>query len=386
MRQPLNQRLPITIVAHRIAFDGGHERVMAKLATGLADRGHSVTVVARRCDIPEHPRISWIRVPGPLRPVTIGYPWFFLAGSIQTARRPKEGLLHTTGALVLNRADVSTVHFCGLAFQKEMGLSRRSREGFAYRINEWISDLITRWTERLIYRPRRTHHLIPVSHGLARELERYFPAMRGRLTVVANGVDVAAFRRNEEARGRIRAELGIDRDSLVSLFVGGDWERKGLRHAIEALAEVPGWQLLVVGPGDTERFAAVASAAGVGDRVHFAGRQADTAPYYSAADAFVFPTAYEAFPLSPMEAAAAGLPLLATKVNGIEDVLVDGSNGFFVERDAHDIARRLDQLAADPERLRGMGEAARECIGQWDWERMLDSYLEVYARVAAERD
>jgi glycosyltransferase involved in cell wall biosynthesis len=375
--------VPVTIVAHRIAFDGGHERVMAKLAIALADRGHAVTVVARRCDIPAHPRVAWIRVPGPLRPVTIGYPWFFLAGSIATARRP-EGLLHTTGALVLNRADVSTVHFCGLAFQREMGLPRRSREGPAYRINEWISDLITRWTERLIYRPARTRHLAPVSRGLAREIQRYFPAMRDRLTVVPNGVDVAAFARDEDARARIRAELGLSPDALVALFVGGDWERKGVREAIEALAEAPDWRLIVVGPGDRGRFEALAAERGVADRVHFAGRQTDTAPWYSAADVFVFPTAYEAFPLSPMEAAAAGLPLLATRVNGIEDVLEDGSNGWFVERDGADIGRRLRELSADPARIEQMGAAARAGIARWDWERMVDSYVEVYARLSAD--
>lgn len=379
----MNPTLPITIVAHRIAFDGGHERVMAKLATGLADRGHSVTVVARRCDIPEHPRISWIRVPGPLRPVALGSPWFFLAGSIAAARRPKQGLLHTTGALVLNRADVSTVHFCGLAFQREMGLPRRSREGFAYRINERVKDFITRWTERLIYRPGRTRHLVPVSHGLARELDRYFPAMRGRQTVVANGVDVAAFRRDEQARTRVRGELGLDENALVALFVGGDWERKGVRHAIDALAAAPEWQLVVVGPGDIGRFSAAADAAGVRERVHFVGRQSDTAPFYSAADVFVFPTAYEAFPLSPMEAAAAGLPVIATRVNGIEDVLVDGATGFFVDRDAGEIAARLQQLSADRARMEAMGVAAQERIRQWDWERMIDSYLDVYERLAA---
>ena len=384
MTPEVGARTPITIVAHRIAFDGGHERVMAKLAIALADRGHPVTVVARRCDIPDHPGVSWIRVPGPLRPVTIGYPWFFLVGSLITARRPK-GLLHTTGALVLNRADVSTVHFCGLAFQREMGLPRRSREGLAYRINEWISDLITRWTERLIYRPRRTRLLVPVSHGLAREIERYFPAMRERLAVVPNGVDVAAFARDDGARARMRAELGLAPDALVALFVGGDWERKGVREAIEALAAAPDWRLLVVGPGDRERFEALADGHGVGDRVHFAGRQSDTAPWYSAADVFVFPTAYEAFPLSPMEAAAAGLPLLATRVNGIEDVLVHGSNGWFVERDAADIATRLRELSADRGRIEQMGAAARAGIARWDWERMVDSYVDVYSRLSADR-
>jgi glycosyltransferase involved in cell wall biosynthesis len=322
-------------------------------------------------------------VPGPLRPVTIGYPWFFLAGSLATARRPK-GLLHTTGALVLNRADVSTVHFCGLAFQREMGLARRSREGLAYRINEWISDLITRWTERLIYRPSRTRHLAPVSRGLAGEIERYFPAMRERVTVVPNGVDVAAFARDDDARARVRAEVGLAPDALVALFVGGDWERKGLREAIEALAAAPDWRLLVVGPGDTERFQGLAGERGVGDRIHFAGRQSDTKPWYSAADVFVFPTAYEAFPLSPMEAAAAGLPLLATRVSGIEDVLVHGSNGWFIERDAADLAARLRELAADPGQIERMGAAARAGIVRWDWERMVDSYVDLYVRLCAD--
>ncbi len=86
----------------------------------------------------------------------------------------------------------------------------------------------------------------------------------------------------------------------------------------------------MIGAGDEDRFRAIARRSGLAGRVEFIGAQLDPAPYYAAADAFVLPTAYETFSLASYEAAAAGLPLLVTRVNGVEDLLVDGETGWFI--------------------------------------------------------
>src|SRR5207248_1399513 len=131
---------------------------------------------------------------------------------------------------------------------------------------------------------------------------------------------------------------------LVALFVGSEWERKGLKVAIDALAHAPDWKLLVVGRGNVASYRSHARASGVEPRVVFVGTASDPAPYYCASDAFVLPTSYETFSLVTYEAAATGVPLLVTPVNGVTDLLGDGSNGWFIDRCPEGIAARLRAL------------------------------------------
>jgi UDP-glucose:(heptosyl)LPS alpha-1,3-glucosyltransferase len=378
-------RPPVTLVAHEVGSVGGMERQLAELATGLVERGHPVTVLARACELPPHPGIRWIRVPGPTRPFALAYPWFFLVGSF-LLRRHRRGLVHTTGALVFNRADTSTVHFCHRAFVRHSGrTSRARRRTAAHRVNSWIGTRLSLMAERWCYRPGRTTSIVGVSQGVAREVELEFPRMAGRVSVIPNGVDLREFGEDTTARRRVRARFGLDDGELVAVFVGGEWDRKGLRFVIESLPRARQWRLIVVGEGDRAEYTDVAAAAGVADRVRFAGEAAAVGPFYSAADGFVLPTAYEAFPLVSLEAAAAGLPLLITPVNGVEELLVEGGNGWFIERDAGVIADRLGRLATDPGLRRSMGVAAREAAAGFGWPQVIDRYSQHYERLAAAR-
>src|SRR3982074_3612658 len=98
----------VTIVANDIGPIGGMQRQLTELVTGILRRGVNVTVIARTCELPPHSALRFIRVPGPSRPFIIAFPWFFLVASALTFRH-RRGLLHTTGAIIANRADLSTV-------------------------------------------------------------------------------------------------------------------------------------------------------------------------------------------------------------------------------------------------------------------------------------
>jgi glycosyltransferase involved in cell wall biosynthesis len=376
-------RPAVTLVAHEVGAGGGMERQLAELATGLLDHGHAVTVLARACELSPHPHLRWVPVPAPARPFALAYPWFFLAGSFLVWRH-RRGLVHTTGAIVLNRADTSTVHFCHRAFVRRSGRTTRARRRTAgHRINSWIWTRLSLVAERWCYRPERTKSIVGVSEGVARDVEREFPKMAGRVTVIPNGVDLREFGGDTTARRRIRERFDLDDGELVAVFVGGEWERKGLRFVIEALPRAREWRLIVVGEGEQARYAEVAAAVGVADRVRFAGQASAVGPFYSAADGFVLPTVYEAFPLASLEAAAAGLPLLITRVSGVEELLVEGVNGWFIERDADVIADRLSRLASDAGLRSSMGTAARDVAARFGWEQVTDRYTQHYERLAA---
>ncbi len=364
--------MKVTLVAHEVATPGGMERQLGELGQGLLARGHELTVITRECGLQPHPRLRVVHVRGPRRPFSLWFPWFFVAGTFALWRH-RRGLVHTTGALVANRSDLSTVHFCHRGFQAQRDVARGSRGSRAYRANARLVAGMSTLAERLCYRPARTRRLVAVSAGVARELAEFFPA--ARVEVVPNGVDPGTFLPDGDARRQVRATLGLADEALLALFVGGDWERKGLRFAVDAVARDERWHLLVVGTGDPAGYR--------GDRIHFQGPVADTAAYYAAADAFVLPTAYETFSLVTYEAAAAGLPLLVSRVSGVEDLLVQDRNGWFIERDPADIAARLEALADDGLR-RGMGTAARQDSARFGWDRTVEGYESLYRELAAE--
>jgi glycosyltransferase involved in cell wall biosynthesis len=368
----------VTIVAPVVAPDeGGMERVMSQVVLGLLERGFTVLVIAYTCRLPHHPALRFIRVPGPRRPASLSFPWFALAASIAT-RRFAQGRLVTQGAILPLTADVVCAHFCNHAFHAQRGQPRRRRDTLPYRINEWVDRWMGLVAERWIYRPGHVGRVIAVSTGLANDLKRYFPSLDGRLDVIPNGVDLDEFRPNPAAREEIRAALGVG-DAPLAAFMGGDWPRKGLGLALEAVAQSPPWQLLVVGEGDAEAYRERARELGASERVHFAGRQRRPAPYLAAADAFVFPSGYEPFGLVVLEAGATGLPLIVTRTEGTDELVREGENGRVVDRDAAAIAAVLDELApADSGRL-AMGARARDLAAPFAWPRVADAYAEILA-------
>jgi len=338
-------------------------------------------VVARSCALAPQRGLRFRRVPTPRRPAPLGYPAFFAVASLLLLARRGDRLLHTTGAIVANRADVATVHYCHRAAATRVEGSRASRPSRLYRFNAALAGVLARSGEAWCYRPGRMRLLCAVSEGVAHELRTSFPAMAGAVRTVPNGVDARAFRPDAEARRAVRERLGVEDGAPLALFVGGDWERKGLPHAVDALALAPDWQLAVAGGGDSAPIAERARRAGSDGRLRFLGSVCEMPRLYAAADAFVLPTAYEAFPLVALEAAASGLPLLITRVNGVEELLDDGRSGWFVAREGHDVAKRLNELRADAELARRMGVAARAAAAGFSWEAMAAGYASLYAEL-----
>lgn len=371
----------VTLLAHVIAPVGGQELVTSRLLHGLVERGHPVTVIAGRVESLPPTGVAVHLARGPGRPASVRFPTF-MAEAARLIRHHGAGLLHTTGAIVSFPIHVATMHFCHHAYRYEVAVRRASQDTAQHRLNERLFTTMSLKAESWCYRPSHTARLVPVSRGLGREAQRYFPAMASRMTSISNAVDTKRFRPDERRRAELRAELGIQPDALLALFVGGDWRRKGLEFAIRSLATAPEWHLAVVGAGPTERATTWAHEAGVADRLILAGPRDDTERWYAASDAFVFPSSYEAAPLVGYEALASGVPLVASRVNGIEDLLVDGETGFFTDRDPLCIAAKLRNLADNPQHRAHMAQAARATSQRHTWENAVAAYVELYDGIA----
>jgi UDP-glucose:(heptosyl)LPS alpha-1,3-glucosyltransferase len=376
-------KLHVAFVIMDVGPVGGMERQATEVIRGLVAAGHKVTVVARTCDLDGLKGVDFARVRTPRRPYTISFPLWVAFASLKV-RRLRADVVHVNGAIVLNKADIATVHFCHHAFQASFPLSERARENWAYRVNALLVSQMTRRMESWCLRPNRATHLVAISDGVGHEIQRWFPRRASPPIVIPYGVDSERFRPSASARSRVRAELGLSDDVPLAVFVGGDWERKGLRFVIQALKSRPAWHLVVAGDGDRNAYAGLASTNGAEERVHFAGR-VDPTGLYAAGDAFVFPTAYETFSLVAHEAAAAALPVLVTRVSGPDQLIDHGTSGWFITRSSNDIAGRLGELEADRALRQRMGTAAREAAAPLTWDRARGAHDALYSEVVAAR-
>ncbi len=221
-------------------------------------------------------------------------------------------------------------------------------------------------------------HLITVSQAQRRTYERIgVPAER--ISTVANGIRP---RTGGSGRAAARAALGLTDAQLVVLTVGRLTVMKGQRHLIAAvpdlLRDFPDLAVVVVGGGHLHgQLRAQADALGVGGAVRLSGHRADARVLLDAADVFVLPSRHEGMPLVLLEAMEAGLPVVATRVIGSEEVVADGESGLLVPtEDPVALAGALSRLLADP--------GLRERYGRGGQARYAQSFTSV--RMAAQTE
>jgi glycosyltransferase involved in cell wall biosynthesis len=216
-------------------------------------------------------------------------------------------------------------------------------------------------------------------------------APAARTSVVPYGVDVHAFA-PERARADVRQRLGVPEDAFLVLAPGRLVEKKGFTHLVEAAARTGGVRVVIAGEGDLRaplleqiRLShAPVTLAGALDRETMAAALA-------AADVVVVPSVVDragnvdGLPNTLLEAMASGRPVVATRVAGIPDVVVDGVNGLLVpERDVEALAAALRRLAREPETRARLGEQARRsAVERLSWEAAARRFEDAYAQAAA---
>jgi glycosyltransferase involved in cell wall biosynthesis len=164
----------------------------------------------------------------------------------------------------------------------------------------------------------------------------------------------------------------------------GQFERKGLPLLMQALG-TPGmerFKLIVVG-GESDLIARFGAKYQLGDRVKFVGMQSDVRPYLWSSDVFVFPSLYETFSLVTYEAAASGLPIVVSQLYGVEDLLVDGDNGFLIETSVAGVRTGLERiLCLSPDDRHAMGHRARLAASACSEEHFVDAWRAFYLNVS----
>ena len=240
---------------------------------------------------------------------------------------------------------------------------------------------------------RLVDHVTIVSEAAAERFVSENIVPRELLSVIPNGVDVDRFRNvPAAARHALRSELGLDQ-TFTWLAVGRFEIAKDYPNMLQAFARVrehePRSMLLLVGRGSLQGEAeALVRERRLGDAVRFLGVRQDVPEVMSAADAYVMSSAWEGMPMVLLEAAAAGLPIVATRVGGNHEVVRQEETGFLVPpRDPQALAQAMLHMMGLSEAERHtMGERGREyvCV-QYGLGRVAQQWEGLYREVLARK-
>ncbi len=197
-----------------------------------------------------------------------------------------------------------------------------------------------------------------------------------RAVWIPNGIDLDRFRPSESRRVTQRKGLGIGDEHFLWLSVASLTHQKALDRLLLAFARLPGIPVLAIagtGP-ESSNLRGLARRLGVQDRVLFLGVRSDPEALMNAADAFVLSSRWEGLPLVLMEAAASGLPIVATNVGGCRELVEAGATGILVSpspsaSELSDAMRSLIESSANDRR--SMGSAGRSRMAEYEITRIV---------------
>ncbi len=390
MTEPHERAAPLRVLHVMESTIGGTRRHLRDVAAAQAGAGHRVLVVAATLRMPEV-RGDFAR----LRQVGVEVRELDMVRAIRPGTDARH-LAELRGVLRQWRPDVVHTHsskagVLGRLASKSTGIGARVHTPHTF---AFLFDAMFSSGKRRLFRAiesslgRLTHRLVAVSESERATIAESGVVDPGIVRVVPNGVDPAAFRGTAATP---REDLGIPADAPLLATIGLLNVAKGQDLALRALATptAAAAHLLIVGHGEErEALEALGAELGLAERVHFLGWRDDVPGLLGTCDGLLLPSRWEGMPYIVLEAMAAGLPIVATRVDGARELVVEGEHGFLADvGDVQDLARAIGRwLACDPQRRRELGRASRERVeAHYTLEHMRERLDQVYREALEER-
>ena len=380
--------MKIALIRQRYTDFGGAERYVAGLAGYLRRLGHEVHIFAAswRSSTQDKDRsvsrsgITFHRVP-----VAGGLSFIKVLSFALNSRRLLKGkdfdVIHS-----FERTLYQDIYRAGDGCHREW-LKQREKidpwyKKYLHPLNPLHRTILS--IEQKIFTEDLCKMIIANSFRGKDEIVRHYGVPSTKIRVIYNPVDVDRFNgpARMEMRDEVRKTLGVADSDRCILFVGSGFKRKGLLYAITAASKLrETWQFIVIGRDRASAYEKEASRLGIRPFVHFLGPVTDVEKYYLAADLFLFPTIYEPFSNACLEAMAAGLPIVTSRINGVSEIVVEGTNGYVIEDplntdEIKDRIERALQLTRD-----SVIEHNREYLKPFSWQNHVRQLMEVYSDI-----
>jgi UDP-glucose:(heptosyl)LPS alpha-1,3-glucosyltransferase len=351
--------MQIALIVHDLHERGGHSLYTKILADELS-RSHEVSVFANACERPVDARWESRHVRAWRRTALASVQTFPLGLRSQAGALRTFAIRHMQGYCG-GEPNVVTAHICVAAYLDALR---------SVRLRHRLSLQLMGAAEGRFYR-RYDGHVIAVSHKVARELQEFY-GLRGPIKVIPHGVDAARFNggNREQRRATMRQQLGLREDETLALYVGD--LTKAHAALKELTAAAPRVQFAIVTNSRSYHWTA--------PNVRLFRPTNEIERFYAAADAFVFPTTYDAFGMVLLEAMAAGLAVFSSDRAGAAELIESGTDGFVTPLGewAEATAARLPDRAL----LRQIGSAAEATARRHQWSGVVTAVEELYHEVA----
>jgi len=391
--------MKIALVIDRfLPAKGGGERYVQILAEKLAERGHNVTILARRFP-PDTPpkRIHYHRIKVP------NWPGFFKVLSF--ARNCREeiekgdfDIVHDVGHTV--GADVFNPH--GGVEQVWLERYFASYDNAFHRAFKRIQRLLSPKEQTILslqrqqYLSEKTRRILAISPMIREHIRARYPQIpENKIVLIQNPAELDRFspRNRERFRAAERERLRLSDDEIALLFAGNNFRLKGLHPLLRSLTILKEmadnnhpFRLLVAGNESHKRWKRIADKLGVSKFVAFLGPSSEMEKLYTASDIFVLPTFYDSAALVVLEALASGLPVITSHWNGTHTLIDVPATGMVLENndDPEEIARAIYHFF--PEEIRA--EALQQSpllVASVGLDNHIDRILQLYDEVIKEK-
>jgi glycosyltransferase involved in cell wall biosynthesis len=385
---------------------GGGETQARLLAEGLSALDYQVIVLTRRTDpsqkkMEKYAGVTVFRLP----PVGRQHwkKWGLLLAGFPAliGRRRQYQLILVSGFRVIGVAAVLAGHFLGKVCLLKADNNGEMSGGFfsgglarrGWKTGSFPISLFLKIRNVLL---RRADAFVAVSSDIQNELIRQGVRPSRKIHRIPNSVDNFLFRPvSPSEKMEIREKLGIPGKTMLVIYTGRLVSYKGLPMLLRVWKRTrekhPDAVLALVGGGSMDihncetELREYVRAGNFQESVFFAGEVRNVHAYLQASDIFVFPTEKEAFGVSLIEAMACGLPVIATSVGGLKDILEHGKNGWVVRAgDEDDLHQALHLMLSDPVLAESLGQAARQTVQErYSAQRVTRAYVDLFKKLLA---
>lgn len=220
--------------------------------------------------------------------------------------------------------------------------------------------------------------IIAVSSAVKDYIIKTYYIKTEKISVIYNGIEVNKFLEPRDRLGEVK-----NNQKIIIGSIGRLTKQKGFAYLIEAISKLPGRNIecLIAGDGELKKeLETKVKKLGLDDKIKFLGWQKDIKSFLDKIDIFILPSLWEGFGIAILEAGAAGLPVVASKVNGIKEIIEDNKDGLLVEpADSDELARKIESLLKDGNlRVELAANLRIKIKNNFNIKKIADSYEELY--------